>query len=34
MVKQARPLDFFGTWDRLAAKRDERYQRILDELVE
>lgn len=33
-ARQARPLDFFGSWDRLAGKREGRYKRLLDELVE
>lgn len=32
-AKQARPLDFFGSWDRLESRRDARFDRLLDDLV-
>lgn len=30
---QTRPLDFFGSWDRLKSSRDARFQRFLDDVV-
>lgn len=32
-ARQARPLDFFGSWDRLRGSRDARYERMLDDVV-
>ncbi len=33
-AKQARPLDFFGTWESLAADREARFDAMLDGLIE
>ncbi len=36
MVREAkvkRGLDFFGSWDRLAKSRDDRYDRMLERLI-
>ncbi|MCI0630525.1 MAG: hypothetical protein L0Y44_07725 [Phycisphaerales bacterium] len=32
-AKQAQPLDFFGSWDRLRGAREARYGRMLDQIV-
>lgn len=33
VVRQTHPLDFFGSWDRLEGKRNERFNRLLDDVV-
>lgn len=33
-ARQAQPLDFFGSWQRLERKRSERWQRVLKDALE